>query len=155
MITRAIEVRVSYFFLLFLFHSNTRIFAEMVATEEQLQRAKIPVAYRDYCSHLLIALNDCRLKEYWMPWKCEHERHSYEMCEYEEYVKFFLYHTCLRKFYFTVSFRMLSSFLFLSSLQTRGTRSLKTCILQMEKKKTSKEGCAEEISKIHTYINNN
>jgi len=62
----------------------------MVATEEQLQRAKIPVAYRDYCSHLLIALNDCRLKEYWMPWKCEHERHSYEMCEYDEYVFFFL-----------------------------------------------------------------
>ena len=60
---------------------------EMVATEDQLQRAKIPVAYRDYCSHLLIALNDCRLKEYWMPWKCEHERHSYEMCEYEEWKK--------------------------------------------------------------------
>ena len=68
-------------------NNNTHIFTEMVATEEQLQRAKVPVAYRDYCSHLLIALNDCRLKEYWMPWKCEHERHSYEMCEYEEYVQ--------------------------------------------------------------------
>ncbi len=76
-----------FFFPIFQQQQHIHIFTEMVATEEQLQRAKIPVAYRDYCSHLLIALNDCRLKEYWMPWKCEHERHSYEMCEYEEYVQ--------------------------------------------------------------------
>jgi NADH dehydrogenase (ubiquinone) 1 beta subcomplex subunit 7 len=98
----------------------------MVATEEQLQRAKIPVAYRDYCSHLLIALNDCRLKEYWMPWKCEHERHSYEMCEYDEYVFFFL---------------LARLFLY----RTKLTRYI--IFTQMEEKKASKEG-----SKIESYF---
>eukprot|EP00591_Stephanopyxis_turris_P010393 CAMPEP_0195522496 /NCGR_PEP_ID=MMETSP0794_2-20130614/20716_1 /TAXON_ID=515487 /ORGANISM="Stephanopyxis turris, Strain CCMP 815" /LENGTH=79 /DNA_ID=CAMNT_0040652263 /DNA_START=64 /DNA_END=303 /DNA_ORIENTATION=- len=57
----------------------------MKCTEEQMARHKIPVAYRDYCAHLLIRLNKCREQSLYMPWKCEHERHSYEVCEYKEF----------------------------------------------------------------------
>ena len=32
--------------------------------------AKLPLAYRDGCAHLLIPLNKCRVKEYYLPWKC-------------------------------------------------------------------------------------
>jgi hypothetical protein len=33
--------------------------------------AKLPLAYRDSCAHLLIPLNRCRREEYYLPWKCE------------------------------------------------------------------------------------
>ncbi len=45
--------------------------------------ARVPLAYRDQCAHLLIPLNKCRQEEFYLPWKCENERHSYEKCEYE------------------------------------------------------------------------
>ena len=57
----------------------------MKVTPEQLQKFQVPIAYRDYCAHLLIRLNKCREKSFYMPWKCEHERHSYESCQYQEY----------------------------------------------------------------------
>ncbi|KAJ1386729.1 Zinc finger, RING-CH-type [Sesbania bispinosa] len=38
---------------------------------------------KDQCAHLLIPLNKCRKAEFYLPWKCENERHSYEKCEYE------------------------------------------------------------------------
>jgi NADH dehydrogenase (ubiquinone) 1 beta subcomplex subunit 7 len=50
-----------------------------------MMKAKVPIAYRDYCAHLLIRLNKCRNKHFYMPWACEHERHSYEVCEYNEW----------------------------------------------------------------------
>lgn len=53
--------------------------------QEEMQNAKIPLGYRDYCAHLLVPLNACRRKELYLPWKCEHERHAYEKCEYLEY----------------------------------------------------------------------
>ena len=60
--------------------------AEMrLLLQEELQNAKISLGYRDFCAHLLIPLNACRRKELYLPWKCEHERHSYEKCEYLEY----------------------------------------------------------------------
>lgn len=68
--------------------------------------ARLPLAYRDSCAHLLIPLNSCRHKEYYLPWKCEvwtntvevvehdlvltrkqNERHTYEKCQYEEFKK--------------------------------------------------------------------
>ena len=39
-------------------------------TREQMSEAKLPLAYRDSCAHLLIPLNRCRFEEYYMPWKC-------------------------------------------------------------------------------------
>jgi NADH dehydrogenase (ubiquinone) 1 beta subcomplex subunit 7 len=71
--------------------------------------ARVPLAYRDSCAHLLIPLNKCRHEEWFLPWKCvvsqppfksptvheldpdimrdceQDERHSYEKCQYEEF----------------------------------------------------------------------
>ncbi|CAG8978557.1 hypothetical protein HYALB_00012431 [Hymenoscyphus albidus] len=57
------------------------------ATREAMSEAKLPLAYRDSCAGLLIPLNRCRYEEYYLPWKCENERHSYEKCQYEEFKK--------------------------------------------------------------------
>ena len=59
---------------------------EMVATREEMKAAKLDIGYRDFCAHLLIPLNACRRKSFYLPWKCEHERHVYEKCQYKEYV---------------------------------------------------------------------
>ena len=53
--------------------------------QADLQNAKIDIGYRDFCAHLLIPLNACRRKNFYLPWRCEHERHAYEKCEYKEY----------------------------------------------------------------------
>lgn len=42
-----------------------------VATREEMSNARLPIAYRDSCAHLLIPLNRCRYEEYYLPWKCE------------------------------------------------------------------------------------
>ncbi|KAK1303320.1 NADH dehydrogenase [ubiquinone] 1 beta subcomplex subunit 7 [Acorus calamus] len=55
----------------------------MVASREEMVEARVPLAYRDQCAHLLIPLNKCRSAEMYLPWKCESERHVYEKCEYE------------------------------------------------------------------------
>jgi len=43
------------------------------------------MANRDYCVDVLIPLNECRRENYYLPWKCEHERHAYELCQYKLY----------------------------------------------------------------------
>ncbi|KAL8915036.1 MAG: hypothetical protein Q9171_000476 [Xanthocarpia ochracea] len=58
-----------------------------LVTREQMSEARLPLAYRDSCAHLLIPLNRCRFEEYYLPWKCEDERHSYEKCQYDEFKK--------------------------------------------------------------------
>jgi NADH dehydrogenase (ubiquinone) 1 beta subcomplex subunit 7 len=58
----------------------------MHATQAQLKDAKVDLAYRDFCAHLLIPLNECRKANYFLPWRCEHDRHVYEKCQYKECV---------------------------------------------------------------------
>jgi len=58
-----------------------------VATAKQMSDAKLPIAYRDRCANLLIPLNRCRFETMYLPWKCENERHSYERCQYDEFIK--------------------------------------------------------------------
>lgn len=53
--------------------------------QEELQNAKVPIAWRDFCADLLIPLNKCRRKNLYLPWTCEHEKHAYEKCEYLDY----------------------------------------------------------------------
>ncbi|CAH0058754.1 unnamed protein product [Clonostachys solani] len=83
------------------------------ATREEMRDAKLPLAYRDSCAHLLIPLNKCRRETWYAPWKCTvcsprsapprqsrslglqdpqletlvDERHSYEKCQYVEFKK--------------------------------------------------------------------
>ncbi|KAF2628406.1 hypothetical protein SLS59_009345 [Nothophoma quercina] len=59
--------------------------SDQKATREEMSAARLPLAYRDSCAHLLIPLNRCRHEEYYLPWKCENERHTYEKCQYEEF----------------------------------------------------------------------
>ncbi|KAG0153550.1 hypothetical protein PDIDSM_2204 [Penicillium digitatum] len=61
--------------------------SETSATRQEMSEARLPMQYRDSCAHLLIPLNRCRQAEYYLPWKCENERHSYEKCQYEEFKK--------------------------------------------------------------------
>ncbi|QDZ26033.1 NADH:ubiquinone oxidoreductase [Chloropicon primus] len=56
-------------------------------TKEACDDAQVPQVWRDTCAHLLIPLNECRKKEHYLPWKCEHERHVYELCQYKDYKK--------------------------------------------------------------------
>ncbi|XP_042501593.1 NADH dehydrogenase [ubiquinone] 1 beta subcomplex subunit 7-like [Macadamia integrifolia] len=56
---------------------------KMIATQEEMVQARVPLAYRDQCANLLVPLNKCRVAEFYLPWKCENERHAYEKCEYE------------------------------------------------------------------------
>ena len=58
--------------------------AVMKATQQEMADAKIPLKARDYCAHLLIPLMKCRKDTYYLPWKCQHEKHEWERCEYEE-----------------------------------------------------------------------
>ncbi|XP_070563178.1 NADH dehydrogenase [ubiquinone] 1 beta subcomplex subunit 7-like [Ptychodera flava] len=58
----------------------------MVATQEEMNKARVPLEKRDYCAHLYMALMKCRRDTY--PWfnNCKHEKHEYEQCEYDDYV---------------------------------------------------------------------
>ncbi|KAH9825440.1 NADH dehydrogenase [ubiquinone] 1 beta subcomplex subunit 7 [Teratosphaeria destructans] len=55
------------------------------ATRAEMSAARLPLAYRDSCAHLLIPLNKCRFDNYYLSWRCVDERHSYEKCQYEEF----------------------------------------------------------------------
>lgn len=56
-----------------------------MCVQADVKKARIPIANRDYCVDVLIPLNECRRKNYYLPWKCEEERHAYELCQYKEY----------------------------------------------------------------------
>jgi hypothetical protein len=51
--------------------------------QEEMDAARIPWAWRDYCAHLLIPLNKCRRQNAYVPWACHHEKHVYEKCQYK------------------------------------------------------------------------
>ncbi|GFG28514.1 hypothetical protein Cfor_00648 [Coptotermes formosanus] len=56
----------------------------MIATEEEMESAKLPLADRDFCAHLLLKYRACRAdKAPWL-WQCGHEKHEYLQCEYED-----------------------------------------------------------------------
>lgn len=58
----------------------------MIATVAEMESAKIAPKDRDYCAHLLLDFRQCR-KDAW-PWavKCEHQKHAYLNCQYEDYL---------------------------------------------------------------------
>ncbi|XP_067930129.1 NADH dehydrogenase [ubiquinone] 1 beta subcomplex subunit 7-like [Watersipora subatra] len=65
---------------------NGRKPREMVATHEEMEAANVPHRYRDYCAHLYIDILKCRKQN--APWfrACNHEKHAYDKCEYEDWV---------------------------------------------------------------------
>ncbi|PSN34255.1 NADH dehydrogenase [ubiquinone] 1 beta subcomplex subunit 7 [Blattella germanica] len=66
--------------------ANGRKERVMIATEAEMESAKLPLEDRDYCAHLLIKYRACRADK--APWlyQCEHEKHVYLNCEYEDYI---------------------------------------------------------------------
>ncbi|CAO1431231.1 unnamed protein product [Diamesa serratosioi] len=58
----------------------------MIATEEEMQSAKLPLEDRDYCAHKLLQYRACRADVWPFAYKCGHERHEYLHCEYEDYI---------------------------------------------------------------------
>ncbi|KAI0352535.1 hypothetical protein OH77DRAFT_795249 [Trametes cingulata] len=57
------------------------------ASQAELKAAKVPLGWRDQCSALLIPLNVCRKEKMYLPWECDNERHAYEKCQYEDYMR--------------------------------------------------------------------
>jgi len=60
--------------------------AEIFASEAELMRHQVPMGFRDYCSHVLIPLNNCRRANLYAGWKCGTQRHAYETCQWEDYL---------------------------------------------------------------------
>ncbi|XP_027043776.1 NADH dehydrogenase [ubiquinone] 1 beta subcomplex subunit 7-like [Pocillopora verrucosa] len=58
----------------------------MKVTAKEMADAKLPLAARDYCAHLLIPLLKCRKDTYYLPWKCHHEKHAWDRCQYDDYM---------------------------------------------------------------------
>lgn len=56
----------------------------MIATEEEMASAKLPLKYRDYCAHLYINYLACKKRKAPFFYRCHHERHEYEQCQYDE-----------------------------------------------------------------------
>ncbi|KAF8348654.1 NADH-ubiquinone oxidoreductase B18 subunit-domain-containing protein [Amanita rubescens] len=48
------------------------------ASQDELKAHRVPLSWRDGCSAFLLPLNVCRKKTSYLPWECEHERHTYE-----------------------------------------------------------------------------
>jgi len=60
---------------------------EMHISREILKLERIPIEWRDFCAHFLIPLDHCRRETLFMPWKCHQERHAYEKCQYEDWLR--------------------------------------------------------------------
>ncbi|KAJ3386640.1 hypothetical protein HDU80_000338 [Chytriomyces hyalinus] len=58
---------------------------KMHISQLELQKERIPLAFRDYCSHLLPELNKCRRDNWYLPWHCEMERVTWTKCQYDDY----------------------------------------------------------------------
>eukprot|EP01041_Mallomonas_annulata_P007214 gene7213-14711_t len=59
--------------------------AVMKVSREEMAANNVPLHVRDYCAHIVIPLNICRRANFYLPWTCNEERHSYEICMYKEY----------------------------------------------------------------------
>uniref|UniRef100_A0A3P8R3P3 NADH dehydrogenase [ubiquinone] 1 beta subcomplex subunit 7 n=1 Tax=Astatotilapia calliptera TaxID=8154 RepID=A0A3P8R3P3_ASTCA len=59
---------------------------EMIATQEQMNLAQLPVEQRDYCAHYLLKLMKCKRDNWPNFLACKHERHDWDYCEHQDYV---------------------------------------------------------------------
>mmetsp|Transcript_6155 Transcript_6155/g.12659 ORF Transcript_6155/g.12659 Transcript_6155/m.12659 type:complete len:90 (+) Transcript_6155:26-295(+) len=52
---------------------------------ELLKKHQVPIPLRDHCAHLLVPLNVCRQETLYSPFHCQHQRHTYEECQFIQY----------------------------------------------------------------------
>ncbi|XP_046387515.1 NADH dehydrogenase [ubiquinone] 1 beta subcomplex subunit 7 [Ischnura elegans] len=67
-------------------YPNGRKERVMIATEEEMDSAKLALEDRDYCAHLLIKYQACRADYMPFAYKCAHQKHEYLNCEYDDYI---------------------------------------------------------------------
>ncbi|XP_071799181.1 NADH dehydrogenase [ubiquinone] 1 beta subcomplex subunit 7-like [Asterias amurensis] len=58
----------------------------MVATQQEMNNAQVPLQHRDYCAHLYIAFFQCKRDNFPNVFACKHAKHEYEQCEYGDFV---------------------------------------------------------------------
>lgn len=58
----------------------------MIATEEEMRSAKLPIKDRDYCAHKLIQYRTCYRDKFPFVVRCSHEKHDYLNCQYDDFV---------------------------------------------------------------------
>jgi len=60
----------------------------MIATEEEMIHAMVPLKYRDYCAHYYINYMKCKRDngKFNLLQPCDHERHEWEECQYEDFL---------------------------------------------------------------------
>jgi NADH dehydrogenase (ubiquinone) 1 beta subcomplex subunit 7 len=56
----------------------------MIATEEEMEAAKLELGERDYCAHKLLDYRKCRSENFPYVANCKHEKHAYLTCEFDE-----------------------------------------------------------------------
>lgn len=60
------------------------LFLEMVATPEEMESAKVPLHFRDYCAHTYIGLEKCKKDKFPFVYRCHPEKHEHDHCQLEE-----------------------------------------------------------------------
>lgn len=56
----------------------------MIATEDEMRSAKIPLEERDYCTHKKIDYLACRSDVWPLAYRCAHAKHKLMDCLFEE-----------------------------------------------------------------------
>jgi len=56
----------------------------MIATEAEMDSARLKAKERDYCAHKLIKLKACRRDNNPFYTRCKHFKHDYDECEYND-----------------------------------------------------------------------
>ncbi|XP_013385754.1 NADH dehydrogenase [ubiquinone] 1 beta subcomplex subunit 7-like [Lingula anatina] len=54
----------------------------MIATKEQMDAARVPMKYRDYCAHKWINVAQCRVENGFL--QCTQAENDYIKCQYED-----------------------------------------------------------------------
>lgn len=62
-------------------------FSEVLSSREELDAMHISNQYRDQCVDFLVVLQRCRAEFGTNPLHCNHERHTYEHCEFDLFKK--------------------------------------------------------------------
>jgi len=59
---------------------------KMHMTTEEMKATGMSVRLRNWCAHHVMPLHKCRMENFFLPWKCEHERDIFEKCRYKDYL---------------------------------------------------------------------
>ena len=59
----------------------------MIATEEEMVKAMLPLKYRDYCAHHYINYKKCQRGQGTFDLSgCDGEKHEWEHCQYDDFI---------------------------------------------------------------------